>query len=48
VSDCSSSGIGFLLVDCSDDTVATAGTVSESAADSDTDSAVDIPMGGHA
>jgi hypothetical protein len=48
VSNCSASGIGFLLVDCSSGTVAAAGTVSRSAPDSDVDFAADIPTGGHA
>jgi hypothetical protein len=45
---CSASAIGFLLVDCSDGTVATTGTISKSDADSSVDSAADIPVGGHA
>ena len=46
--DYSALGIGFLLVDCSDGTATTVGTVSESAADSNANSAVDIPASGHA
>ena len=46
--DCSASDIGFLLVDCSNGTVAAASTVSGTDADSGADSAFDIPAGGHA
>ena len=46
--DSSTSGTGFLLVDCSNGTDAAAGTFSRSAADSDADSAANIPVGGHA
>jgi hypothetical protein len=48
VPDCSASGIGFLLVDCSEGTDAAAGTAFEFAADSGADSTADIPAGGHA
>jgi hypothetical protein len=48
VRDYSASGIGFLLVDCYDGTVAAASTVSGSAVDSGADSAANIPVGGHA
>jgi hypothetical protein len=45
---CSASSIDFLLVDCSNGIAMTAGIVSESATDSDADSAADIPTDGHA
>jgi hypothetical protein len=38
----------FLLVDCSDGTIAAADTASKSVVESDADSAADSPMGGHA
>jgi hypothetical protein len=47
VPDCSTSTIGFLLVDCFGGTIVAADTASESATDSNVDSDVDIPAGGH-
>jgi hypothetical protein len=49
VPDCSAFGIGFLLIDCFDSTaVAAEGTTSKTVVDSSTDSAANIPTGGHA
>jgi hypothetical protein len=48
VPDCSASGVDFLLVGCSDGTVAAADTASKSTVGSNANSAADSPMGGHA
>jgi hypothetical protein len=48
VLDCSTSAISSLLFDSSDGTTAAVGTVFEFSANSNADSAADIPVGGHA